>query len=97
MTESETLKTIRMPRDLATLAEWWCATNGYVAPREYPTLSESECHELYQELTRIPGVEQAGLQLWRGRFDRGLYPPTGEPAAKYLKALIGGEKEPPQP
>lgn len=68
-----------LPREMSMLAEWWCAVNGHCSPPGRPGLSEIACDALYDHLSSLPGVEMAGLALWRKRVDAGLYPQNGHP------------------
>ena len=78
-----------MPTDIEALAEWWCAVNGNMPPPGHADLSEAECSALYDQLTMMPGVEQAGLALWRGRLDSDLYPQDGRPRMNQRITKIG--------
>ena len=70
---------VTIPTDRQTQAEWWCAVNGLITPPGLERLSEDARAQLYDALTAIPGVEDAGLALWRERVDAGLYPQDGSP------------------
>ena len=69
----------RLPTDRQTQAEWWCALNGLIAPPGLEMLAEDARSHLYDALTALPGVEEAGMALWRERWDAGLYPQDGTP------------------
>lgn len=69
---------IAFPKDLPTQAEWWCALNGYETPPRLEKLTESQCSDVMRELERrYDGVEEAGLALWRRRYDASQDPSTG--------------------
>mgnify|MGYP001597116046 CR=1 FL=1 len=79
MTHKE--KHLTLPSTLQEQAEWWCAVNGSAPLPGGLSLPADEVEHtaLYDTLTALPGVEKAGLVLWRQRYDAGCDPATGEP------------------
>ena len=70
---------VTIPTSLQERAEWWCALNGHQTPPGVELASRFDRSALFNELETLPGVIEAGLALWRARYDRGQYPQTGDP------------------
>lgn len=80
---------VKIPTDLHTRAEWWCALNGLELPVGVTAeMTNLERTRLFTEINNLPGVLDAGLAVWRMRFDNGQYPQNGDPRPA---STVGGD------